>query len=69
MSVYEDIVREIYHLTDDGRTLAPSDRQKVEMILLGDPYEVTEEDETNLVELLQRKRDMAAMSDKSGSSI
>jgi hypothetical protein len=67
MSIYEDTVREIYHLTDDGQTLAPRDRQKVEMILLEDPYDVTEEDEINLFELLKRKRDIAAMGHENGS--
>lgn len=61
MSLYEDAVHEIYYLTDNGRTLAPRDRKQTEIILTGDPYEVTEEDETNLFELLQRKRDIASM--------
>ena len=35
MSGYEDAVREIYYLTDEGRTLAPRDRKKTEIILYG----------------------------------
>jgi hypothetical protein len=58
MNIYEDAVYEIYYLTNQGRTLAPRDRKKTETILLPDPYEVTEQDETNLFELLQRKRDI-----------